>query len=166
MLIRLWSVSTGVTAVILGCLVHPHVARDAFISLLSGCCSSHLSPPTAILMTSNYFYFSACRSKRCCSGPGTEGPKLHRKLWRCWLGMYKHKGLVVKLRVLIIFHWCNHVCCVFCFLFFFLAEHQRWDRTSRAEVENLCSNLSRFQPQHPVGMKRAPRLTHESTATC
>lgn len=127
MLIRLWSVSTGVTAVILGCLVHPHVARDAFISLLSGCCSSLLSPPTAIILTSNYFYFSACRSKRCCSGPGTEGPKLHRKLWRCWL------------------------------------EHQRWDRTSRAEVENLCSNLSRFQPQHPVGMKTAPRLTHEST---
>lgn len=119
MLIRLWSVSTGVTAVILGCLVHPHVARDAFISLLSGCCSSHLSPPTAILMTSNYFYFSACRSKRCCSGPGTEGPKLHRKLWRCWLGMYKHKGLAVKLRVLLIFHWYNHVCCVFFFVVVF-----------------------------------------------
>lgn len=128
---------------------------------MSGCCSSHLPPPTAILMTSNYFYFSACRSKRCCSGPRTEGPELHRKLWRCWLGIYKNNGLVIKLRLLLVFHRSNHVCCVlFCDVF--LAEHWRWDGPSRTEVETK-PHLSCFQPQHPVRMKRAPCLTREST---
>lgn len=70
---------------------------------------------------------------------------------------------LLKLRLLLlIFQGRNHVFCVFWFVFSFPAELQRSDRTSRAQVETN-PNLSLFQPHRPVGTRRSPRLTPEST---
>lgn len=121
-------------------------------------CSCHLSLITlsAIMDVFVYrYYFSAWRSKGCCTVLRTRGQELHKKLWTCWLGKSAQqsvlfnsmiKGETNKTSVRITAGVSPVQPCVPCF-----AGHQRCLRVDRAKVE-AKQQLTHYQLYQPVEM--------------